>query len=94
MLHSTNTRSFACNKHTAAQRLALTEAQLCEREAADVVHIVDAPQQALVVARSAQLQHSAAYAADKHTAAVAATLTTVAATPSFSTVPPEQQVRQ
>jgi hypothetical protein len=37
----------------------LTEAQLRERKAADVIHIVDAAQQPLVVTLSAQLQHSA-----------------------------------
>lgn len=38
----------------------LTEAQLCQCEAADGVHIINTPQQALVVARSAQLEHSTA----------------------------------
>jgi hypothetical protein len=41
----------------------LTEPQLCKREAADVIHVVNAAQQPLVVALSAQLQHSATCAA-------------------------------
>lgn len=45
--------------HTMAQP-SLTEAQLCKCKAPDIVHIVNTPQQALVVPGGAQLQHSAA----------------------------------
>lgn len=38
--------------------LVLTKAKLCQGKAADVIHVVNTPQQPLVVPCSAQLQHS------------------------------------
>lgn len=50
-----STKTQACSRVKA-----LTKAQLCQRKAADVINVVNAAQQPLVVARSAQLQHSPA----------------------------------